>query len=80
LREKNLLAAGLLMLICRAAGMDAGGDLLWIRRHGGDAGLLMGQVAAAHFASHFLFFPLFSPTHTAEKCFVLVERDCREIG
>jgi hypothetical protein len=49
------------MLICRAAGMDVGGDLVWIRRHGGDVGLLMGRVAAAHFASPFLFcFPFFT--------------------
>jgi hypothetical protein len=47
--------AGLLISFCRAAGMDAGGDLVWIRRHGGDVGLLMGQAAAAHLASPFLF-------------------------
>jgi hypothetical protein len=56
LREKNLLAAGLLMLICRAAGMDAGVDLVWIRRHGGDVGLLQ-HVLLLLFSFVFLFIP-----------------------
>jgi hypothetical protein len=56
-----LLAAGLLMSIGQAAGMDAGVDLVWIRRHSGDVGLLMGRTAAAHFSSPFLFcFPFFT--------------------
>jgi hypothetical protein len=48
--------------------MDADVDLVWIRRYGGDVGLLMGRAAAAHFASPFLFcFPFSYPIHTAEK-------------
>jgi uncharacterized membrane protein len=62
------LAAGLLILFYRAVGMDAGGDLVWIRKQGEDVGLLMGQAAAAHPAS--LLFSFFTPTLIAEKCFI----------
>jgi hypothetical protein len=55
------------MSIGQAAGMDAGVDLVWIRRHSGPTD--GPDCCSTFFFSFSLLFSFFYPMHTAEKCY-----------